>query len=418
MKKILMIGLLILAMTGTAMAFNSTDHVSEAKSMVGDALIYPIYLADETGWETKISVINTNNDLSTVAKVILRGGKNSLEILDFFIYLSPDDMWTATIYNDNGQVKIFSDDDSVRSSSTTWGDDVPLDRALANVTCDEEVYGYITIFDDWTMDRATIDSLYAPTGDTFLTGPIPKPAILQAYSESTEFNSDNVLTGFFEVMLPALGLSAMENAVVLQDYDVDAELTLGTVTLFGQQSRNSNTEVEAELSKESVYMPYYNNGANITAHIFTFPTKESIVDPTNCAVVGANSTFFTQNTAPRFCVEYGIKPFDMEENTPKSQDPIFSPVPEDERREFCEEVNVAVVGLDSSITWYDEGWALFTFQLNGAMNTTGLTDEGFETITYTGAPVIPLSANLGADGLSLKYGAYDPATITYEAGSN
>ena len=420
MKKILMIGLLIISMSSFAWANSSNydhatgqfDHVTLPQGLVGDAMIFPVYLADGSGWETKIQVINTSNSLSTVAKVIFCGGKNSQEILDFMIYLSPDDMWTATIYNDNGVVRVFSDDDSVRSSSTTWGDEVPLNQALINDPCDEEVYGYVTLFDDWAMDRVTIDRLYAPAGDTYLTGPIPKPVILQAYSESSVYNSANVLTGSFEVKLPTLGLSAAENAVVFQDYDVDVELTVGTLTFFGQQCRNSIAEVEAELSKDSVFMPYYDDGQNVTAHIFTFPTKESLLD-SDCDVAGTNSRFFQQNTID-YCVEYGIKPFDLEENTPASTDPIFSPVPEEERRVFCEEVNISVVGLDSAISFYDEGWALFTFQLNSGMESSGLTDSLAETIYFTGAPVIPLSANLGADGLSLKYGAYDPASIRYE----
>ncbi|MDA3894690.1 MAG: hypothetical protein PF482_00940 [Desulfobacteraceae bacterium] len=427
MKKILMIAVMIVAMTGTAWSFSADyvvndgtlvpDWVTEAPGMVGDALIFPVYLADGTGWEAKINVINTSRDYSTVAKVVINGGKNSQELLDFFIYLSPNDEWTAKIYNDNGVVRIYSDDDSVRSSVATWGDEVPLNQTLVDNPCDEEVYGYVTVFDSWIVTRSQLNYL-APAGTDFDRGPIPKSAILEAYGAQGNlnpgiFNSANILTGSYEIMLPTLGLSATENAVVLQDYDVTSELELGRYTFFGQDCRNSAAEIEAAIAKDNVFMPYYNNGQNITAFIFTFPTKQSQVN-TDCdvSIDSLGSEYFRDNLSPDFCVPYGIYPFDLEENTPQSSSPIFSPVPRSQTREFCDEVNISVVGLDSSISFYDEGWALFEFgDVADSPYTVGLAQDNVSEVEFKGVPVIPMSANLGADGLSLKYGAYDPADV-------
>jgi hypothetical protein len=43
--------------------------------------------------------------------------------------------------------------------------------------------------------------------------------------------------------------------------------------------------------------------------------------------------------------------------------------------------------------------------------TVGLAQDNVSEVEFKGVPVIPMSANLGADGLSLKYGAYDPADV-------
>lgn len=409
MKKILMIGLLIFAMTGTAMAWNSSDHVTEAKSMVGDVLIFPVYLADGTGWEVDFKVINTSSEYSAVSKVVFHGGQNSKEIFDFFIFLSPDDMWTGAIYNENGRVRVYSDDDSARTDMRVFASETnPMDIAIPDKSCEVETYGYVTVFNDWHASRAQMSSA---SGKDYSKGPIAKLDILDAWLDASNgigYTSANLLTGSFDVRLPSLGLSASENAVALRDYGVDNRLSVGLPTLFGEPgTNNSVTEIEASLSKETVFMPYYNDGKNITANIFTFPTKQTDT-ATDCTRTATNSTFFTQHTSTTdYCIEYGIKPFDLSENTPGSTLPIFSPVPDVEKQRFCDEVNVSVVNLDELTDYFDEGWALFTFQLNAGFDTWGYTQDGSgQIVNYTGAPVIPLSANLGADGLSLKYGAY------------
>jgi hypothetical protein len=181
---------------------------------------------------------------------------------------------------------------------------------------------------------------------------------------------------------------------------------------LGESSSSSIGEVEGALAKDDVYMPYYNDGKNITAQVFTFVTKQAIIDPTEldpCNIY-SDSPFYIENSTVDWCVEYGIFVFDLEENTPTSTSPIFSPVPDEDKREFCNEVNISVVGLDSTISWYDEGWALFSFEDLYTDNDVMMGNNSDE-IQYSGAPVIPFSANLGADGLSLKYGAYAPADV-------
>ena len=67
----------------------------KSKDLRGDALIYPFY-RDDKGWGTEITVRNTTPN-ATVAKAVLYRNDDSLEIIDFNIYLSPFDSATFTI---------------------------------------------------------------------------------------------------------------------------------------------------------------------------------------------------------------------------------------------------------------------------------------------------------------------------------
>ena len=65
----------------------------------GQALIYPFYtarsLASGNAYVTALSVVNTTASAKAV-KVRFLEGKNSREVLDFNLFLSQYDVWTAT----------------------------------------------------------------------------------------------------------------------------------------------------------------------------------------------------------------------------------------------------------------------------------------------------------------------------------
>ncbi len=69
-----------------------------------------------------------------VAKVIIRSYKNSTELLDFLIYLSPADVWTAKLYWDGTQTKIYSEDSSCLNAAGNFASpEAPLDFALKTI---------------------------------------------------------------------------------------------------------------------------------------------------------------------------------------------------------------------------------------------------------------------------------------------
>jgi hypothetical protein len=70
----------------------------------GQVLVYPYYTVQRVGsnaFNTYISVVNTTSRAKAV-KVRVLEGKTSTEVLDFNLFLSPNDMWTAVIESSDG----------------------------------------------------------------------------------------------------------------------------------------------------------------------------------------------------------------------------------------------------------------------------------------------------------------------------
>ncbi|MEO7741782.1 MAG: hypothetical protein ABIR98_02450, partial [Usitatibacter sp.] len=65
----------------------------------GQVLVYPYYTVQSAGgnaWNTYLSVVNTTSRAKAL-KVRVLEGKTSAEVLDFNLFLSANDMWTAVI---------------------------------------------------------------------------------------------------------------------------------------------------------------------------------------------------------------------------------------------------------------------------------------------------------------------------------
>jgi len=89
------------AVLGTLGVAAGTAHaIFQDPNGRGQALVYPYYTvnSDPNGnpfW-TLLSVVNTTSEVKVV-KVRFREGKASAEVLDFNLYLSPNDMWTGAV---------------------------------------------------------------------------------------------------------------------------------------------------------------------------------------------------------------------------------------------------------------------------------------------------------------------------------
>jgi len=77
----------------------TAEAVFIAPNRTGQVLVYPYYTVQNSGtnsWNTYISVVNTTPDAKAV-KVRILEGRTSAEVLDFNLFLSPNDVWTAAI---------------------------------------------------------------------------------------------------------------------------------------------------------------------------------------------------------------------------------------------------------------------------------------------------------------------------------
>ncbi|MDX1461185.1 MAG: hypothetical protein R3348_09030 [Xanthomonadales bacterium] len=87
---------------GVAGIANISGAVNLNPDGLGQVLIYPFYTVNG-GNDTLVSVVNTTNEVKAV-KVRFLESKNSREVLDFNLYLSPFDVWVgaATSTGDTG----------------------------------------------------------------------------------------------------------------------------------------------------------------------------------------------------------------------------------------------------------------------------------------------------------------------------
>jgi hypothetical protein len=82
-----------LGVAGTA------EAVYMSPNRTGQVLVYPYYTvqsAEGNSWNTYLSVVNTTS-IAKAVKVRILEGKTSAEVLDFNLFLSPNDVWTAAL---------------------------------------------------------------------------------------------------------------------------------------------------------------------------------------------------------------------------------------------------------------------------------------------------------------------------------
>lgn len=86
---------LMAAAVVSGLAAGAANAVYMNQNGTGEVLLYPYYTV-QGGHNTYISVVNTTTDVKVV-KVRFREGRASFEVLDFNLYLSPRDVWTAAV---------------------------------------------------------------------------------------------------------------------------------------------------------------------------------------------------------------------------------------------------------------------------------------------------------------------------------
>ena len=98
---------LMSALIGTLMAFDTAGAVHLSNNGIGQALVYPYYTVNGHQ-QTLLSVVNTSNAAKAV-KVRFREGYNGRSVMEFDLFLSPFDVWTATVFaiDDAGVPSIY-----------------------------------------------------------------------------------------------------------------------------------------------------------------------------------------------------------------------------------------------------------------------------------------------------------------------
>jgi hypothetical protein len=315
-----------------------------AANNLGQALIYP-YFTVRGGWRTFIHVTNTS-DQTVANRVRFRAAKDSEDVLDFVLVLSPHDMWTAVVEERDGKPGVRATDNSCTAPNIGKGNFVPF-RDLRVDSLDELREGYAYIIqmgvaldeNQQVAKDAKHGSSGVPANCAGVTAAFSRTNIDATRTQFADNDSEtvnvNVLAGKFDLVNPVEGQSGAARAVAIADFNLEA----GNL-IYGQfegdwdypnlasaydtaPNKNEDTgPVNAALAADAISNEWVLNPGidERSSWIVTFPTK---------LVAGYDENY---------CVEVAIDLYDREEKT-TTEEVDFSPggvAP----NTLCNEVNV------------------------------------------------------------------------------
>lgn len=123
MRKRNKIGLAVAAALSIGAATQTAHAANLASNGVGE-LAYVPYYSTKDGKETYVRLVNNGFD-TLIVKLKIREGVESIDARDFYIFLSPRDIWTARVYNDANGVRIHTNDTSCTVPSKVNGVGTP-----------------------------------------------------------------------------------------------------------------------------------------------------------------------------------------------------------------------------------------------------------------------------------------------------
>ena len=275
----------VVAALSAALLAGSAAAVELGAGQKGEVLIAPMIMA-AGGWESELRVVNTDVLNSAVVKVVFHEPARSAEVLDFFIFLSPGDVWRGTaVKNADGTIGVRSSDDS----------SLMVQAAGANPNCLQPAatatgFNPATVKTTVPVDFAYVNFFQARTfpgaGDGVA---VTKANILSAYSTAclantpiTAADTTNGLTGDVTLSNATNGNVLRLNMTALPNVDNNVYHGLANYTGFSTVTSNNHlgvikSRVEDAIWAQNYAFPYDVTAGNQTFGTVTFPTKEAIL---------------------------------------------------------------------------------------------------------------------------------------------
>ncbi len=380
-----------------------TKPMSLAEDNIGQVLIYPYYTV-KNNLKTAITLVNTTDQVKAIS-VFFREGKNSRKVLSFSIYLSPYDVWTATLV-DALATNLFSPGHAgeptvkilVSDSSCTiplalngyeflpWGYDpsgsgnpnsgydelgTNLERVQegfveiiemgvvtgADASAATHINGIPTdcqLLDDnwlsggkWANDP-TINML-APDGSGGLFG---SASIVDVDTGIEMSYTATAIVNFSSSLLHTSPGSSSTNLTSGNNYDTLIKTQTGLIQTTWDSTIDA---VSALFMQTSSVNDFDIENNNQSEWVNMYPTKQYYVDATRASTT-VPSMPFTQALVADFgaCEDHRFSAFDTEQkiNTPPTMIPVPNPLPPNysELPEDCWSVNVSDVnnGVDNN----------------------------------------------------------------------
>lgn len=438
MKKILPVAVLAASLTGVSGA--QAVHLNPEG--LGQVLLYPFYSAEGTN-DTYINLVNTTNDYKAV-KVRILESMNSKEVLDFNVYLSPWDHWSAVITadaNGDGATLTSNDNSCTVPLAVSQGQAIPFrtfefDGSRVGSTADSVSgvertrEGYVEVIEMGTVTGSVLQAAIkhdqdgVPGNCNLMDTNWSRPSGVWL-GDSTEGlgTLSGGLYGYGVLIDVPAGAAGAYDAVAIDNWAVpgaishtapgstspsigsDADTFYDVFTEGGVVSGEaldgwdavSAVLMTASISNDYVLEPTVLAG---TDWVVTFPTKREYVNG-----VGSPDAPFTSAWNPETsaaCETFEIRYWDREEREPITPiDPTdFSPLPPVgaiQTFSFCHEANVLTFNnsdvLDASERTgvnldlepgFDNGWAQLDFSAANGHVLSTFDDEfiGLPTIGF------------------------------------
>lgn len=376
------------------LASGAAQAVYLGEDGTGEVLIYPYYTVRD-GYFTTMSVVNTTAEAKAV-KVRYIEGKNSREVLDFNLYLSPYDVWTGAIEATANGAMISTSDTSCTAPALSASQGGPGSVEFRNfeysgaeadgedTSLNRTREGYVEIIEMGVLNNNSIPASTS-TGTIAVDAAVThnssgKPAdcgaIVKAWASGGAFISG--ANGYLSAPTGGLfGSASMIRTDIGTDYSVDAvaldawsdsanHTAPGSLSpsladaspfesiVFYEGSAissnwfNSQDAVSAVLMRNAVMNEYtvesIVNGN--TDWVVTFPTKRfyAFVDPTSAGDPDNAHKYFYAPFSEDFytggsCEKVDLTYYNREELKPVGS-VDFSPLPPSGSTSLCWEVNV------------------------------------------------------------------------------
>jgi len=434
-----------LGVTGAANAVNVNP------GGLGQALIYPYYTvnSDAAGntYNSLLSVVNSTASTKAV-KVRFLEGKNSREVLDFNLFLSKHDVWTAAILpSASGGAKVITIDNSCTIPSNTFlkaGVDfvnfayTGSSDDKGGTGLDRTKEGYVEIIEMAVFPTYTCTSIQV----THVGGvPFDCAGVSDAGAASDQVSATGGLFGGMSLINVGAGTDYTEDAVALQRFNntanyqnagsVSPQLTDSSpkISVVFAAEPNFSTDLGVYISRWCDTDPScltagrYNAADPVSASlmhdavmnefvldpgtksgtdwVLTFPTKRFYVN----TGTGSAPKLFQRNfngTAGA-CDDVTLNIYDREERTTSS--PVtFSPAPPTPGTSICWEANIVTFNNSNLLasknvsninTSFVDGWLRLGF--------TTSTATSYHKLANSSATTQVFGASLISSGLTKTY---------------
>ena len=445
MKRTSLTTAVIAGIAGVAGISNMASAVYLNNDGLGQVLIYPYYTVNK-GNSSIFTVVNTTAQGKAI-KVRFLEAYDSREVLDFNLFMSPRDVWTAQVVPVGSGAGVFSNDNSctVPTLPKTAATAYPFStNAFSGANTDggptsvtRTLEGYAELIEMGTVTGASLVSIThvagippcakgisgsdvtVPSGGLFGSGTIINVAngTVEAYNADAidQFWAPAPVGHFTAAgsILPNLASGTSNTSYVFSPGPAGTTPTLATSTYAAPVDA-----VSSLFMADAIYNEYWTSGgATLSSEwVVTFPTKRFYVDSQITGLATAIRPFdviFSSANGGTSCSTIGLSYTGREEEQAVISQGFSPPPPAAPANALCYEAQVvtfnqsggasAVLGsnlVDNITTGYNNGWATILFW-DGTAGTANHYLGGGTTgtaNTFRGLPVTGFWVNQGING--------------------